>query len=119
MLVQLAIMICLLRQHGELFYMDVIAPLKPEDGYNRMKLWIACLIWAFQYYIKLEVINSNFSDFTRIPILIGSMLFTIAGTARLQFQGVFDPFGKDVNYAPHVIAVSIVICTNVIIILNG
>ena len=100
--------------------MDVIAPLDPEKGYNRMKLWTACLIWAMLYYIKLEALNSNFSDVTRIPLIVSSMLFTIAGTARLQFSGTFNPFGKDdgMNFV-HVIGASILICTSILTILNG
>lgn len=99
--------------------MDAIAPHDPSKGYNRMKLWVACLLWAIQYYIKMEVVNSNFSDITRIPLIVSSMLFTIIGTARLQFQGIFDPFGKDINYAPHVMGASALICTNALIIFNG
>jgi hypothetical protein len=61
----------------------VISPLDPELGHNRTKLWVGTFGIAYQYYIKLEIVNSNFSDYTRIPIMIFSLFFTLFGIARL------------------------------------
>lgn len=91
-LIKSGIIVIILRSHFELWSMDVIAPLDPEKGYNRVKLWVGTLVWAFQYYIKLDLVNSNFQDMIRIPLIVSSILMTLIGMARLQFSGTFEPF---------------------------
>ena len=45
-LIQFAIILSMVRAHGELLFIDAISPLDPSKGYNRMKLWVGCLLWA-------------------------------------------------------------------------
>ena len=62
---------------------DLLAPLEPKLGYNRVKLWVGTFGLGYQYYIKLELLNSNFSNYVRIPIMLLSFMLTIYGVARL------------------------------------
>ena len=73
----------LIRHHLEFLFVDVIAPLEIDRGHNRVKLWVGTFMIAYQYYIRLEIMNSNFSEYTRIPIIIGSCILTVYSLARL------------------------------------
>lgn len=79
----------LVRWHLELYFIHRMCPLDPALGYNRVKMWVGTFSLGYNYYIKLEMLNSNFSDFTRIPIMGASLLFMTEGVARLQRSGTF------------------------------
>ena len=49
-----------------------------------MKLWVATFAYGYQYYIKLEILNSNFSNYSRIAVMCTSLLFTVIGIVKLQ-----------------------------------
>jgi hypothetical protein len=50
---------------------------------------VATFAFGYQYYIKLEIMNSNFSNFSRISIMGTSLLLTTIGIARLQLGNTF------------------------------
>jgi hypothetical protein len=72
-----------------------------------VKLWIGTFAIAYQYYIRLEIMNSNFSDYTRIPIMLASSILTIYCVARLQFTGYYEILGKDLENMPMVIVLGL------------
>lgn len=73
----------LVRHSIELLYAELISPLNEELGHNRVKLWVGTFTLAYQYYVKLEIINSNFSNYSRVPIMLVSIIFTVYGIVRL------------------------------------
>jgi hypothetical protein len=81
--IQVLIILVLIRQHVEFLFVDVLAPRDPRLGYNRVKLWVGTYAIAYQYYIKLEILNSNFTDRLRIPIMLASLILSVYGIARL------------------------------------
>jgi len=93
--IQGCILFVLLRATVEFLIVDLIAPLDPKLGFNRVKLWVGTFTLGYQYFIKLELLNSNFSNYVRIPVMLFSFILTIYGVARLQFSGAFHPLRKD------------------------
>jgi hypothetical protein len=81
--IKACILFVLFRAQAEFLIIDIIAPLEPELGYNRVKLWVGTFSLGYQYYIKLELLNSNFSNYVRIPIMLASFIVTLYGVARL------------------------------------
>jgi hypothetical protein len=81
--IQACIIFVLLRAQVELLVVDLLAPLEPKLGFNRVKLWVGTFGLGYQYYIKLELLNSNFSKYVQMPIMLASFILTIYGVARL------------------------------------
>jgi hypothetical protein len=47
------------------------------------------------------MVNHNFSDRFRIPIMGASIFFTLFGVVRLQFSGKFRPFPVTSEYSEY------------------
>ena len=84
-----------------------------------MKLWVGTFGIAYQYYIRLEIMNSNFSDYTRIPIMLGSCILTLYSLARLQFHGTYEIFGKDFENMPMILGLGLMQTTNMVVVFDG
>lgn len=83
----MCIIFVLVRSQIEFLFIDALTPMEQQKGDFMMKLWVATFAYGYQYYIKLEILNSNFSNVSRVAIMCASLLFTVVGVAKLQFLG--------------------------------
>lgn len=109
----------LVRSHVEFFYIDVLAPRDPKLGFNRVKLWVGTFVIAYQYYVKLEILNANFSNKVRVPIMLCSLCFTVFGIARLQFSGKYEPLEKDSELLWQIIMLGFLMSANMVLVFQG
>ena len=113
------VIIVLIRHHLEFLYVDVISPIEHSRGHNRVKIYVGTFGIAYPYYIRLEIMNSNFSDYTRIPIMLGSCILTLYSLARLQFHGKYEILGKDFENLPMILGLGLMQTTNMVVVFDG
>lgn len=97
----------------------MLAPLEPELGYNRVKLWVGTFGLDISYYIKLEILNCNFSNYVRMPVMLASLIMMTYGVVRLLKSGLFLPFGEHAEIIHYILGIGIMFGSNMVVVFNG